>query len=149
MGNIIRFINIYQLIQNPLARHVRDYTEHILYRSRQHLRCHEMSRRMQAVCAIKAVIFWSAINEACHISLSFIPGMVSRIKLSEKQIRNFVQPNSITRFNKCGRINQQNAQLILWLIYYCFNYSNMFRPLFEAIIRESSCPCMLQTVAAI
>jgi hypothetical protein len=49
----------------------------------------------------------------------------------------------------CGRINQQNAQLILWLIYCYFNYSNMFRPLSEAIIRESNCPCELQAVAAI
>jgi hypothetical protein len=52
-------------------------------------------------------------------------------------------------FKRCGRINQQNAQLIPWLICYWFNYSNVFRPLFEAIIRESSCPCTLQTVAVI
>jgi hypothetical protein len=52
-------------------------------------------------------------------------------------------------FKRCGRINQQNAQLNPCLICYCFNYSNMFRPLFEAIIRGSSCPCTLQTGAAI
>jgi hypothetical protein len=39
-------------------------------------------------------------------------------------------------FKRCGRISQQNAQLILWLIYCYFNYSNMFRPLSEAIIKE-------------
>jgi hypothetical protein len=52
-------------------------------------------------------------------------------------------------FKRWGRNNQQNARLILWLIYCCCNYSNMLRPLSEAIIRESNCPCVLQTVAAI
>jgi hypothetical protein len=49
---------------------------------------------------------------------------------------------------ECGRTNQSNAQLIIWLIYCCFNYSSMFRPLSDAIIRESSCPGELPTGAA-
>jgi hypothetical protein len=40
-------------------------------------------------------------------------------------------------------------RLILSLLYCCFNYSNMFRPLSEAIISESDCRRELQTVAAI
>jgi hypothetical protein len=38
---------------------------------------------------------------------------------------------------ECGRVNKRNAQLTFWLIYYCFNYSYMFRLLPGAIIRES------------
>jgi hypothetical protein len=45
--------------------------------------------------------------------------------------------------------NSGAKRLILWLIYCCFNYTNLFRPLSEAIIRESNYPCELQAVAAI
>jgi hypothetical protein len=41
------------------------------------------------------------------------------------------------------------TECTFWLIYYCFNYTYMFRLLPGAIIRESSWPYELETVAAI